>query len=296
MGFKGIYKEKSSASKIGILFVLIFVSVILHSIIAVALVYLFADNGLSIIQNQDLSNQTSVNYLKFMQLFSGVGLFITPTLLYAYLTDFKLNWHIHFKRQAILLIIAIMMLITPFIGILLEWNMSIPFPDWLLQFDINSEAFVEAFLRMSSVWDLLFTLLVIAVVPAVGEELLFRGYLQQSLSKVFRNPHIAILISAFLFSVIHFHFQGLIPRFVLGILLGYLFYWSNNLWLPILAHFVNNAQAIIFSYPTFKVDSGAYSVLSEAKVEPMMAFFSFVAVSFLLYLFYKNTTAKRDRV
>ena len=178
MGFKGIYKEKSSATKIGILFLLIFVSVLLHSILAVALVSFFVDNGMALIQNQDLTNQASVNYLKLMQLFSGVGLFITPTLLYAHLMDFDFKFT-SITRQNTILVIAIMMLIVPFVGLLLEWNMQISFPDWLLRFDVTSEEIIEAFLKMSTIWDLLYTLIVIAVIPAIGEELLFRGYLQQ---------------------------------------------------------------------------------------------------------------------
>jgi hypothetical protein len=187
-----------------------------------------------------------------------------------------------------------MMLITPFIGLLLEWNMMISFPEWLLQFDVNSEAIVTAFLQMDTIWDLFYTILVIAVVPAIGEELLFRGYLQQKLGNWLRNPHTAILITAFLFSAIHFHFQGMIPRFVLGVLLGYLFYWSNSLWLPILAHFVNNAQAVIFSFPLFKIDSGAYSMLSETKVDPMVALFSLASVSLLLCILYQNIRIKKS--
>jgi len=292
MGFKGIYANKSSTSKVGILFLLIFLSLILHTLIAVALVALFSDNGMALIQNQDLSNQASVNYLKLMQLFSGVGLFITPTLLYAYLTnfDFKL---FKLSRQNTILVIAIMMIITPFIGLLLEWNMMISFPEWLLQFDINSEAIVTAFLQMDTIWDLFYTILVIAVVPAIGEELLFRGYLQQKLGNWLSNPHSAILITAFLFSTIHFHFQGMIPRFVLGVLLGYLFYWSNSLWLPILAHFVNNAQAVILSYPLFKIDSGAYSVFPESSADPMIALLSLASVALLLYILHQNISIKK---
>ena len=167
MGFKGIYANKSSASKFSILFLLIFVSVILHTLIALALVALFADSGISLIQNQDLSNQESVNYLKLMQLFSGIGLFITPTLFYAYLTNFDFKFF-KLSRQNTILVIAIMMLITPFIGLLLEWNMMISFPEWLLQFDVNSEAIVTAFLQMDTIWDLFYTILVIAVVPSIG--------------------------------------------------------------------------------------------------------------------------------
>jgi len=293
MGLKGIYSNKSSASKFGILCLLILISTILHSLIGMFLISLFDNNGGSLIQNPDLTNQVSVNYLKLIQLFSSVGIFITPTLLYSYLTNFKFNFF-KISRQSIILVIAIMMLITPFIGMLLEWNMTIPFPEWALQFDFNSEAIIIAFLQMGTIWDLVYTILVIAVVPAIGEELMFRGYLQQKLKNWIKNPHIAILITAFLFSAIHLHFQGIIPRFALGMLLGYLFYWSNSLWLPILAHFVNNAQAVIFSYPLFKVDNSAYSMLSDTKIDPMIAIFSLASVTLLLYILYQNIHIKKD--
>ena len=291
MGLKGIYEKKSS-SKVGVLFLLILVSVIVHNLVALGLVMLFFDNGMELIHNQDLSNQTSVNYLKLMQLFSGVGLFITPVLLYGYLTNSDFNFA-KISRQNAILVIAIMILITPFIGILLEWNMMIPFPKWLMQFDANSEAIVIAFLQMDTIWDLFYTILVIAIVPAIGEELLFRGYLQQKFGNWLSSPHIAILTTALVFSVIHFHFQGIIPRFVLGVLLGYLFYWSNSLWLPILAHFVNNAQVVILSFPLFKLENGAYSVFSETKADPLMALFSLASVAMLLYILYQNICIKK---
>jgi len=294
MGFKGIYANKSSAAKVGILFLLIFVSVITHLLFFYVLMYLFTDNGLGFIHPpQDLSSQESVNYLKLMQFFSGIGLFITPTLLYAYLTNFDFKFAKP-NRQNTILVIAIMMLITPFIGILLEWNMMIPFPEWVSSFDNDSEKIVEAFIKMNHLGDLFFNLLVIAIVPAIGEELLFRGYLQQKFGNWLGNPHTSILITAFLFSAIHFHFQGMIPRFVLGVLLGYLFYWSKTLWLPIIAHFVNNAQAVILSYPSFKIDSAAYSISPESSVDPMLGLFSFMSVSLLLYLLYQNTSIKKD--
>jgi len=105
--------------------------------------------------------------------------------------------------------------------------------------------------------------------------------------------HTSILITAFLFSTIHFHFQGVIPRFVLGVLLGYLFYWSQSLWLPILAHFINNAQAIFFSYPIFKIENGVYSAFTEASVDPIMGLCSFLAVSLLLYMLHQNLSIKK---
>lgn len=293
MGFKGVYKDKSSASKIILLLLLICISLFIHTLVVTGIILLFSDTGMTIIQHQDLSNQTSVNYLKLMQLFSGVGLFITPVLLYAYLTNFDFKFT-GITRQDIILVFAIMLLITPFITLLLEWNMKIPLPESLLVFNANSAAIVEAFLKMSTISDLIYTLLVIAVVPAIGEELVFRGYLQQNIQKWGQNIHVAIIITAFLFSAIHLEFQAFIPRFVLGILLGYLYYWSGSLWLPILAHFANNAQGVIFSYPLFRVDSGVYSVFSKPQVDPMLALFSFGAVVLLLYVLYQNLNIKKD--
>ena len=290
MGFKGIYANKSSASKVGILFLLMSVSVILHIIIATVLVYWFTDIGFFMFQKHDLSNQANVNYLKLLQIFTGVGLFITPTLFYAYLTNFDFKFT-KLSRQNAILVIAIMLVITPFVGLLLEWNIMLPTYEWLPI--RHSGEMVEAFLKMGTVWDLFYTILVIAVVPAIGEELLFRGYLQQKLGNWLRNPHTTILITAFLFSAIHFHFQSMIPTFVLGVLLGYLFYWSNSLWLPILAHFVNNAQVVLLSYPSFKIDSGAYSVSPESSVDPMMAIFSLVSVALLLYVLHQNISIKK---
>ena len=292
MGFKGVYQEKSSVSKIGILFLLMIFSLILHTIMASALIILFFENGISVIQHPDLTHQSSVDALKLIQLFNGLGLFITPMLLYSYLTSFDFKFT-NITRQDTILVIAIMMLITPFVALLLEWNMQIPFPDWIFRFALNSETIVEAFLKMSTIADLLYTLIVIAVVPAIGEELLFRGYLQKKIGKKLRNPQIAILITAFLFSLIHLDLQAFIPRLFLGSLLGYLYYWSKNLWIPILAHFVNNAQVVIFSHPLFKVDSGAYSIFSEEKINPMMGLFSFAAAMLLVYILYQNLSIKK---
>lgn len=293
MGFKGIYKEKSSVSKIGLLLLLIFVSMILHTLLAVVLIGFFSDNGMVFIQNQDLSNQASVNYLKLMQLFTAIGVFITPTLLYSYFTSFDFKFT-PVTRQDTILVCAIMILITPFIGLLLEWNMMIIFPEWLMQLHVNSEAIITAFLKMDTIWDLLYTIFVIAVIPAIGEELLFRGYLQQKVGSWLSNQHIAILITGLLFSMIHLDFQAIIPRFVLGVLLGYLYYWGGSLWLPILAHFVNNGQAVIFSFPLFKVDDGVYSILSDTKIDPMLALFSFTSVFLLIYVLRQNLSIKKD--
>jgi len=94
-------------------------------------------------------------------------------------------------------------------------------------------------------------LLVIAAIPAVSEELFFRGIVQTKLVAYFKNPHWAIWLGAVFFSAFHFQFEGFFPRIVLGAVLGYLYYWSINLWIPIILHFFNNAMLV--SAPFFAI-------------------------------------------
>ena len=107
---------------------------------------------------------------------------------------------------------------------------------------------VNAFLKMDTIWDLLYTILVIAIVPAIGEELFFRGYLQQKFSNWLASPHIAILIISFFFSAIHLDLQGLIPRFFLGSLLATRLSRNSSAPGPLILHFAN---ALMSSNPTF---------------------------------------------
>jgi hypothetical protein len=194
-----------------------------------------------------------------------------------------------FSRQAVLLVLAIMLLINPFIIFIYEWNMSLSLPDWMMNYDEKAEELTRLFLQMNSLGDLAFNLLVIAIVPAIGEELLFRGYLQQTFTKWLGKPHVAIIITAVLFSAIHMQFQGFLPRFALGIVLGYLLYWSDSLWLPIIAHLLNNVIAVTFAYPALS----DYEYLTENIATWQEAFFSLMAVGLLIFLLQKNLSIKK---
>lgn len=110
----------------------------------------------------------------------------------------------------------------------------------------------ERMLHAETLGGLLFNLIIIALIPAIGEELTFRGVLQQSLVRGCKNAHVGIFLSAFIFSFIHFQFYGFLPRMFLGLLLGYLFYYSGSLWTSILMHFVNNGTAVVVAYLDYK--------------------------------------------
>jgi len=104
------------------------------------------------------------------------------------------------------------------------------------------------FLTMDSFGAFALNMLMIGVVPAVGEELLFRGCLQKWMEKGLKNPHVAIIIAGFIFSFFHFQFYGFLGRWIMGVILGYLFYYSNNIWYPIIAHFLNNGFQVLLVY------------------------------------------------
>ncbi len=150
-----------------------------------------------------------------------------------------------------LLALAFAVAISPTI----EWNANAQFPEflrgfeqWARQKEGQLTRFTELLTGFDTVGGLIVGLVVIAILPAIGEELAFRGMIQKELWRGTGNIHIAVWVSAFIFSAIHMQFFGFVPRLLLGALFGYLYYWSGNLIVPIVAHFVNNAFGVILIY------------------------------------------------
>lgn len=146
-------------------------------------------------------------------------------------------------------------------------NSVLPLPEGLISMEDNQNWLVGEVLRMESGGELIMALLVAAVAPAVGEELLFRGVLQPRLEQATKNVHLGIWITAALFSAIHLQFVGFLPRMLLGGLLGYLLLWSGTLLLPIIVHFIFNGVQIIGAYvqpETFSVRSQEQAVEAPA--------------------------------
>ena len=107
---------------------------------------------------------------------------------------------------------------------------------------------LKSILDMPTPLIFFFNLLLIAILPGIGEELIFRGIVQKHIGGWIKNPIAAIWISAFIFSAIHMQFEGFLPRIVLGAVLGYLYYWTNNLWVPIITHAFNNGIQVVLIY------------------------------------------------
>lgn len=111
-----------------------------------------------------------------------------------------------------------------------------------------SENLMEGLLVMPSPWEMIFSLVVMAVIPAIGEEMVFRGILQKQMQRITANPYTGILVTALIFSLAHFQIQRFFAIFLLGVVLGLIFYWTKNLWIPIAGHFVFNGTQVVAAY------------------------------------------------
>ena len=149
----------------------------------------------------------------------------------------------------------------------------------------QSEALVEVFLLRDGAGALVANLLVLALVPALCEEMLFRGVLQQVLCRAIRNPHVAIWLTAALFSLFHGEVFAFLPRFVLGLALGYVFYYGRSIWYGVLLHFANNATVVVL------YRAAAHGWIAREAVESFnspwpLALLSLLLSVALLYLFF----------
>lgn len=148
--------------------------------------------------------------------------------------------------------------VSPLIDLLSTWNQGLHLPEsmkaveqWMINSEKAAEITTNQLLNTSNWGGFIMNILIIAIMAGIGEELLFRGVLQKILINWTRNTHLGILCAAIIFSAIHFQFFGFFPRMVLGMVLGYLYVWSKSIWVPIIAHALNNALTVTFTPNTF---------------------------------------------
>lgn len=217
------------------------------------------DSMLGIPTISDLSDPESIRVLKYFQVVQSIGLFIVPPFVLAWLFHGKIAEYLYLKQNAtstsIFLVAVLVVFALPLINFIGESNTRMEFPEflaglerWMKNAEDNAAELTEAFLKVETTGGLIFNLFMIALLPAIGEELLFRGVIQRIFTNWSRSHHWGIWISAILFSALHIQFYGFVPRMLLGVLFGYLLVWSGSMWLPIAAHFFNNGFAVIAMY------------------------------------------------
>jgi uncharacterized protein len=207
----------------------------------------------------DLKNPVAVGLMKYLQIIQSIGLFIIPPVLAGYFFERRPLGYLGLMKKPglklILTVVVLMVVSIPMINWLITMNEGMQLPSflngletWMKDSEEQAAQLTTAFLDVHTTGGFLLNILMIAILPAVGEELLFRGLLQRLFGEWFRNVHVGIFITAFFFGVVHLQFYGLLPRVALGVLFGYLYFLSGSIWAPITAHFLNNGAVVIASY------------------------------------------------
>ena len=195
--------------------------------------------------------------LIWIQGISQLLMFLLPALLFAWIFEGRATTFFQTgmkKWQAFPVLLAILLIIIaiPMIDFLTTWNESLHLPESMSQWEasmrakqVQSQELMSGFLSLPGVGYMLLNLLMLAAIPAICEEFVFRGVIQKTLVGWFRNPHVAIVVTAAVFSLTHFEMFYFVPRFVLGICLGYIYYYTRTIWASVLAHFTNNAISVV---------------------------------------------------
>ncbi len=251
------FKDNNPGNQLGITLLFCMTGFILFMILSYMIAALCF--GISLQNLSDTNNPQNINALKLIQLIVSTGIFIVVPLILAYIFSgnaFKyLNINVKPSIKGSGIVLLIMISAIPAINLIADLNSQLKLPGFMSgieKFMIDSEksndSLTEAFLNVHSLAGFAVNILIVALIPAIGEEFFFRGILQRLLTNLSKNKHWGIILSGFIFSAIHMQFYGFFPRWLLGIMFGYMFVWSGSLWLPIIAHFVNNSLDVTIYY------------------------------------------------
>lgn len=208
---------------------------------------------------ENINNPENVSIIKYFQIVQSFGLFIIPPIIMAIIINKNPVHYLRVNTRSditIFIIAGITTIMTmPIINVLLELNSKMVLPEflsnvenWMIEKEEAAENITRMFITADNTRQLIYNLFIVAVLPAIGEELIFRGVIQRLFIEGVKNIHWGVFITAIFFSWFHFQFYGFLPRLALGIFLGYLFVWSKNIWVPIFAHFINNGVMVTAYY------------------------------------------------
>lgn len=198
-------------------------------------------------------------------------------------------------------VIVVMIIIIPVNQLIIRWNQNIHLPEflrgiesWMRTKELEKTFLTEGFLRINSLPELLVAITVFGIIGPIGEEVFFRGVLQKKLTDWGLSPVKSIWLAAAIFSLIHFQFYGFFPRLLLGALFGYLFLWSGNIWVPILAHIINNSLFVLtsFAQQTWPFLKSHFSTFSDRWIWSTLSLLTATLILFFFRL--KNLNPKPE--
>jgi len=300
-------ENKNFLVKFGTLMLLIAVFFVITNIIGILLAIPFFgfDILFNLDQSLDYTNKSTLTFMKYLQVISQIGVFILPAYFFAYLSNRQpmnyLRLRSEFKIFPLVVAMLVILVSIPFINYLVRLNEQMTFPDfmsgienWMRNLEDQAAVMTQAFLKVNSLSGLFVNLTIIAFLAAIGEELLFRGVILRILNDSMKNIHLAVILSAIIFSAFHGQFYGFIPRAVLGVLFGYIFIWTGNLWIPILLHLLFNSVSVVVAY-LYEIDriNTNYEDFGESSsvLIVVMSLISTVLLMFILSKKYQREPA-----
>ncbi|HAK78583.1 MAG TPA: CPBP family intramembrane metalloprotease domain-containing protein [Runella sp.] len=198
-------------------------------------------------------------YLMLIQAVSHSFTFLIPSVIYwRWSEQHRVEEFVRRPLPSFLLLGVACLAVLAFMplnSLIIEWNNSVHLPQglfrvesWMRRKEQELATMTQFLTEFKSLPKLLVAMTVMAIIPAIGEEVLFRGIIQRKIFHKIGDMHISIWLTAAIFSATHLQFLGFIPRMLLGAMFGYMYAWSRNLWTPIFAHFVNNAATLLMVY------------------------------------------------
>ena len=274
MSIQSIVQQYHPSKKLLLLIGLFLVWLGVASIVQVLIILPFTD--LKSISNLDFTNPKIINAMKMGQAVSAILAFIVPTMLFAYMSSEKKFAYLKLNNGfSMILGLATVILVfaaMPVINWTGELNSHLTLPsfmsgleNWIKSSEESAKKIMDTFLQMNGITDLIVNIIIIALLAAVGEELLFRGCMQNVFLEWTKNKHIAVWITAILFSALHAQFYGFLPRML------------------------NNGMAVFISYLIGKGSiSEKAETIGSGDTPIYFVALSVVICAGLMYVIYKN--------
>lgn len=245
----------------------------------------------------EMNNPIYKEVLRWIQVVTTFFVFFVPAIFMSIYMSRKafrfLGFNNYISGKQYLLAVLIMLAALPLSGALGEVNKFIPLtPTLTAKFKLLEEQYMQQVKAISGIKgfpDYLITLLLMSLLPAVFEEMLFRGGIQNLLFRQTKNLWLSIIVTSVIFSAIHMSFYGFLPRLMLGIVLGLLFQWSGSLWLAVIGHFVNNAVGVSQLYWYQRQGKSIEQVMLEDSTPLWAGLIGLIVMIGFFILFYKQS-------
>lgn len=238
--------------------------------------------------------------MKLSQGVQTVGIFLIPAVVVLFVFYRKSGVLLPLTSKVggydVLYVFFLIIFSNTFLVVVAQYSQMLPWPKEFISGREQNETLTKLLLMGTGYGDLMLNLFIVAVLPAFCEEFFFRGFLQRVLMKWFKDAHLSIFIAAVVFSAFHFDAVNFLPRFLLGAMLGYLFYWTGSLWLPIIAHFLHNAQIVLlmFVVNNVKGTSGLGDMDGSLSVSSFHLILSVALTGLLLLSIYRRYMSVKD--